>query len=141
MTNELFPYDRITKRLLHPLNGSVEKNLKVLPVTAAVKSDPQESNVYCWSGKDSIALGTGELYKTKQTKNYFLHFLIIPNSQNNMMYLNSTSVLNGAFLSLIIALNQSSFLFCCFRLKDKLIKYFGTNQRHKQKICQSFQLY
>lgn len=45
-----------------------------------------------------------------------------------MMYLNSTSVLNGAFLSLIIALNQSSFLFCCFRLKDKLIKYFGTNQ-------------
>lgn len=46
-----------------------------------------------------------------------------------MMYLNSTSVLNGAFLSLIIALNQSSFLFCCFGLKDKLIKYFGTNQK------------
>lgn len=68
---------------------------------------------------------------TKQNKpqTIFLHFLIIPNSQNNMMYLNSTSVLNGAFLSLIIALNQSSFLFCCFGLKDKLIKYFGTNQK------------
>ena len=46
-----------------------------------------------------------------------------------MMYLNSTSVLTGAFLSLIIALNQSSFLFCCFRQKDKLINYFGTNQK------------
>lgn len=74
MTNEFFPYDRITKRLLHPLNGSEEKNLKVLPVTAAVKSDPQESNVYCWSGKDSIALGTGELYKTKHTTHCFLAF-------------------------------------------------------------------
>lgn len=46
-----------------------------------------------------------------------------------MMYLNSTSVLTGAFLSLIIALNQSSFLFCSFREKDKLINYFGTNQK------------
>lgn len=69
-----FLMTELQKRLLHPLNGSVEKNLKVLPVTAAVKSDPQESNVYCWSGKDSIALGTGELYKTKQTTNYFLAF-------------------------------------------------------------------
>ena len=34
------------------------KFLKALPVTAAVKSDPQASILYCWSGKDSIPLGT-----------------------------------------------------------------------------------
>lgn len=58
----------LQKDFYNDLVGGVVRNLeKILPVTAAVKSDPQESNPYCWSGKDSMALGTKELYKTNET--------------------------------------------------------------------------
>lgn len=50
--------------------------MKSLPVTAAVKSDPQASILQCWSRKESIALGTLEFYNSNVQQNNLVFLLL-----------------------------------------------------------------